>query len=144
MLRALIVLPVYLGFLYIVPQWALYERFHAAVLATEGSLSVHIAGYAVALVVSAVIALLLEYRWRPRTYALSVAAQVIKVGLIGVVAACGFQLFQFFTSGDLSVFILLLPIIFMSAELVYEFVEYLLSILRPRAKTNITSSEHLD
>jgi hypothetical protein len=52
MLRALIVLPLYLAAMYFVPQTEAYERFQAVVLASEPYLMWHIAGYSCALVIA--------------------------------------------------------------------------------------------
>jgi hypothetical protein len=132
MLRALIVLPLYLAAMYFVPQTEAYERFQAVVFASEPYLMWHIAGYSCALVIAIVWALIIEFGKPPHTYALAVLTQVLKLGLVGVMFASAYQLFQFFTSGDLSVFVLIVPPMFMAAELIYLFIEFLISSVQGR------------
>lgn len=132
MLRAIIVLPVYLAGMYLVPQTEWYGRFHAAVLASQPYLEWHLIGYGGALVIAIIWALILEFGKQPQSYWTSVFTQVLKIGLIGVMVTCAWQLFQFFTGGELSVIILLVAPIFMVTEVFYLFVEFIIAIVQSR------------
>jgi len=128
MLRAFVVLPVYLACLFFAPNLPLYQRFHDTVVASgRAYLQYHIYGYLIVLGVAIVLALLMSFAWKPRTYAQGVLHAVFRMGLIGVVFACAYQLFLFYTGSDLTVFVLLVPIVFMMAELIYEFVAFVLA-----------------
>jgi hypothetical protein len=125
MLRAFVVLPVYLACLYFAPQVPLYVRFHEAVVASGRTyLQYHVYGYMIGLGVSVVLALLMTFAWKPRTYAQGVLHAVFRMGVIGLVFCCAYQLFMFYTAGELTVFALLVPVMFMAAELIYEFVAF--------------------
>jgi hypothetical protein len=132
MLRAIVVLPVYLAGMYLVPQTEWYGQFHAAMLASEPYLQWHLIGYGAALAIAIIWALVLEFGKQPQTYWTAVFMQVVKMGLIGVMVSCAWQLFQFFTGGELSVIVLLVAPIFMVAEVFYLFVEFIIGAFQGR------------
>lgn len=127
MLRAFIVLPVYLACTFFAPQWPLYQRFHEAVVASNGHLQTHLIFYGGGLAGAAVLAPVVHFLWKPRTYAQGVLHAVLRMGLIGVVFTCAYQLYLYFTGEQLSVFALIVPFMFMLAELIYEFVEFVVA-----------------
>lgn len=135
MLRALIVLPMYLAVIYFLPRTPWYDRFHAAVVESDPHMIWHIAGYGAALAISVIWALLIEFGKQPRTYAQTVLTQILKLGLVGVIFASSYQLFQFFTGGELSVFALMIPPMFMAAELTYLFLDYVVSLFQRKPAT---------
>jgi hypothetical protein len=132
MLRAIIVLPVYLAAMYLVPQTEWYGRFHATVLSSQPYLQWHLIGYGAALVIAVIWALFLEFGKQPQTYWTAVFTQVLKLGVIGVMVTSAWQLFQFFSGGELSVIMLLVPPIFMVAEMFYLFVEFIIAAFQGR------------
>jgi hypothetical protein len=127
MLRAFVVVPVYLACAYFAPQTLLYQRFSALVVASDDYLPYHLVAYGAGLAGAAILALVLHFGWKPRTYVQSVLHAVLRMGLIGVVFTCGWELFQFFSGNPLSVWALLVPVMFMVAELIYEFVEFVVA-----------------
>lgn len=121
MLRVLIVLPLYLAGMYFVPQLEAYQRFADFVLATETRWIVHVIDYAVALIAAALIAWRIERLCYGERY--GAVFRVVRASLIGVVVAAGYQLFCLFTGQQMSIVVLLAPLVFLVAEAVYELVE---------------------
>lgn len=132
MLRIIIVLPLYLALTAIAPRLPFYAPLVETMAAINEDLIWHIVGYAIALVLSGLAAWFIEYRLLPYSDRYTGMLSVLRMGFIGVLVASGFQLFMFFTGQPLSVFILFMPIIFMMAEAVYEFVEAALARARER------------
>jgi len=136
-LRIIVVLPLYLALTAIAPRLPFYAALVETMAAIDQGLIWHIGGYAIALVLSGIAAWFIEYRLLPFSDRYTGVLAVLRMGFIGVLVASGFQLFMFFTGQPLSVFILFMPIIFMIAEAVYEFVEAMLERGRIRRARQI-------
>ena len=121
MLRVLIVLPIYLAAAFFVPEMQAYDRFAALVESTETRWIVHVMDYAVAGIAAALVA----WRIERLCYGEQFGAffRVLRIGLIGVVVAAGYQLFCLFTGQPMSIVMILVPFVFMVAEVVYELAE---------------------
>lgn len=143
MLRLIIVLPIYLGFAALLPQTPVYERLAQALAGLGGDMQWHIAGYAIALILTGFGAWFIEYRILPFSDRHGAALRVLRMGFIGVFVASAFQLFMFATEQPLSVFILTLPVIFMVAEVFYELAEAMLDRARLRRMREITDRSRM-
>lgn len=118
MLRVLIVLPIYLAAVFFIPETEAYQRFAEWVEATETRWLVHVMDYAIAGVAAALVAWRIERLCHGEQY--GAFFRVLRVGLIGVVVAAGYQLFCLFTGQPMSIVMLLVPFVFIVAETVYE------------------------
>ena len=125
MIRLLIVLPVYLAAFFFIPRTPFYAAFEAAVRATESHVLWHLVAYGVGLAIGLVGAAMIEFVIRPEGYGFDSVLRVLRMGCIGLIVTCGYQLYAYFTSHELSVFILLTPALFVLAETLYEIGEYL-------------------
>ncbi|MBL8536582.1 MAG: hypothetical protein JNM59_04195 [Hyphomonadaceae bacterium] len=123
MIRVLIVLPLYLACLFLLPQADFYQAFHDSV-AGGGLQRWHLIAYGAALVVGVIGAAIIEFGLRPEGFGVDSILRVLRMGLIGLILTGGYQLFAFYTSQPLSVFALVVPLMFMAAEIVYEIIAY--------------------
>ena len=129
--RVLVVLPIYFAAMIFIPPTAAYKAFGDWLVASQAFLPWHLIAYAWLLPLSIKLTLMIEDKARTDylDHSFFVFA-VLRLGLIGVIVMCGYQLFSFFMTGRFNIYVVLTPLIFMVAEAVYEMAE----LVRGRAR----------
>lgn len=127
--RIIIVLPIYLACMFLAPSLPGYAAFHAAVV--ENGIRVwHLWAYGAGLGVGLLGAVIIEFWVKPYRFGGDSLWRILRMGLIGVVVTCAYQLVAFYTTRELSVLILIMPLVFMIAETAFEICDYVLHVLR--------------
>ncbi|MBI1251975.1 MAG: hypothetical protein GC189_10935 [Alphaproteobacteria bacterium] len=130
--RIAIVLPIYLGAILGIPQLAPYQDFARALEGADAFLAWHVFAYSVGLPISVKFALDLEHAGEGRFTPAARLCQVLRMGALGVVVVCVFQLFSLFAWGSFGTLILLWPLIFIVAEALYETADFFAARARTR------------
>lgn len=133
MTRLFFVLPVYLIAIFWLPETPAYEAFHAAVI-QNGVQAWHLTAYAVGLTLGVVGALVIEFGFKPIGFGFDSVLRVLRLGFMGLIVTCAYQFFAYYTGRELSVFILLMPVLFIVAETFYEIAEYLIYLTQARRR----------
>jgi hypothetical protein len=120
-LRLAIVLPIYFAVMFLAPRLAAFEVFAELIRATETTVNQHLIDYGAALALAGMLVWVTE-RWTYSPGAAGALFRVLRMGLLGVVAAAAWQIFCLLTNTEMSIVVFLIPVGLLAAELVYELV----------------------
>jgi hypothetical protein len=124
MLRVLVVMPIYLAAIFLIP--------HSQALGAVGdyldrwSVRTVLGASAILGIVGAAGVWYIEHRILPYTYAAGWVWRVLRMFLIGLLVMAILQYFYYFSAKRFDLFAIFLPLAFLVAEAIYEFVEFVL------------------
>jgi hypothetical protein len=128
-LRAIIVLPIYLVIIFFAPSLAILQPLANAIEASGNqSPMLHAIGYGIAIPVSLALAALCSRGERHYNY--GVFARIAQMTLLGIAVMSTYQLFLYFTDSGMQIFAFLIPVAFCIGETAYELFEYGRNVLR--------------